>query len=165
MALKQRLQQLKTQWHGSPPRDQRLLALGAFLLISLALYWLIIAPWITLQNKLDNALPRLRNDLASMTQMAQEQARLTSTQATPSDRQQLAAELLRQFPAPNAVLTNDGSERLQLSIKQADFDDLLARLAGLQQQHPIQISSAKFTRLANATQVQAELVFALPPPP
>ncbi|MDD2744449.1 MAG: type II secretion system protein GspM [Rhodocyclaceae bacterium] len=164
MPLKKRFQQLKSRWQTSTPRDQFILALGAVLLISLALYWLLIAPWMSLQNKLDNALPRLRSDFANMQQMAKQQALLRSNHKTGGDSQQLQTDLLGQFTPPNAALRNDGTERLHLTINQGDFDNILARLAGLQQKHPMRIISAKFTRLTNSTQVQAEIILALPKP-
>ena len=166
MPVKKHLQKLKIYWQASTPRDQGLLALGGFLLASLVLYWLLIAPWITLQNKLDNALPRLRNDLAHIQEMvkqlAKQQALLSAQPKTGSDSQQLRSDLLSQFPPPHAALRDEGATRQHLTITQGNFDDILARLATIQQKHSIKVISSKFTRLANSTQLQAEIVLERP---
>jgi len=164
MPMKKHLQQLKQQWQASTPRDQVILMLGSILLIILALYWLLIAPWMSLQNKLDSALPRLRNDLSTMQQMAKQQTLLRSNPNIGGNRQQLQTEMRAQFTSPNATLRNDGTERLHLTINQGDFDDTLTRLAGLQKKYPMRIISAKFTRLPDSTQVQAEIVLSLAQP-
>lgn len=161
-------QQCQTYWLGLKPGQRRIMGSASALLLIILAYFLVIAPWISLQHKLDKTLPHLRTDLAKMQHLAEQSRALPATARATAEASQLLPDLQREFTQTNPslpppVIRDDGQGRLQLSLGQADFDATLARIATIQNKYPLRLGSAKFTkREATPDQVQVEIVFERP---
>jgi general secretion pathway protein M len=151
-------------WQARNPREQKVLALGAGLLLLALLYAYLWQPMNQERERLRTQLPAMRGALAAMKDQGREIAQLkTGTAAT--ERLPLA-QIIDQSAAAAGVkekltqVTPLAPDRVQVTLNSVAFDKWLAWLKALQGEHAVRVESAQIAAAGDPgnTRVQAVLI-------
>ncbi len=147
------------------PRERRLIAVAAVLLICLLFYLLA---WRPLQQRvahLDSRLTQARKDLVWMQQASREvQALRRQGGAAPAPATGLSLIRAVESSVTAAGLRGSltrtephGADRISLELRDADFDALVRWLGILQRQHGARVTQINVTRTDKPGRVNARL--------
>lgn len=156
---------LRTAWRGREPREQRILGIGAIVVLILLGWALLWHPLSRAQHDLRTRLSARQQDMAFMQQAkAQLQNLQQRDQAGGSQRQGKSLLALADASARKAGLGPKikrieplDDKRIRLEYKAADFDVLIAWLSDLKRHYGISADDVSLDRAAGTGQVNARL--------
>lgn len=156
---------LRTAWHGREPREQRILAIGALVVVLLLAWALVWHPLSRAQQDLSARLSARQQDLSFMQQAkSQLQSLRQRDEAGGSQRQGRSLLALADASARKAGLGPNikrieplDDKRIRLEYKAADFDVLIAWLSDLKWHYGIDTDDVSLDRAASTGQVNARL--------
>ena len=161
--------QIQDWYTGRTPRERLLLSLSLLLASGILLH---TAVWQPLNDKLEKAerrLKRLRHDIALMQSMLPEitalQRRATTDRPRRDQRslQTVINQTSANFNLQDKIrqITPSGTEKIQVSLQRANFNQLIRWLGLLQKQHQINVLTLATERHATlAGIVDAQILFA-----
>ena len=152
----------RAAWLRLAPRERRVIALGAALIVAVAVYLFVLAPFSRSLAKLRTEVPQLRTQLAVMREQA---ALIESLRRGGSARAQAAklpalAEQAAGTHGLRAVITRiepEGANGLRIAIEGAPFNAMLAWLAELQQRSGLRVETAAIESQETPGTVNARL--------
>jgi general secretion pathway protein M len=159
-------EQFLTFWRSRDPREQKIIAVGGFLLVLVLLYAYLWLPMSQQRERLRLQLPVMNGQLAQMKTQAREIAQLKASAA--AAQRGSVAEILNQSAAPAAIkgeltqVTPIANDRAQVTLNSVEFDKWLGWVKILQTQYALRIES---TQIASATEpgmVKVQAVFVSP---
>jgi len=145
-------------WSGRSPREQRVLGVGAVLLL-LALAFVLWFESERTRARLNAELPRLRASIAALERDAAEVQRLRAfpaTSAEPGARSPLVTLATNAGGLPGAQVAVLDDKRVKVTASDIGFGALLEWLRNAQATHGMRVESARLDALA-AGRVRAEL--------
>lgn len=147
-------------------RERRVLLIGAP--IAVVLFFLaVVLPLDRSVSRLHQQVSRKQGDLAWMRQVAPELAAAGPVRTSSTPLIVLVDQSARQAGLGQALSgsTPNGSNSLNVSLRQAPFDVLIGWLARLHQQYGTQVDSATISRANGPGEVNASLVLSTPQEP
>lgn len=159
------LQQLKDRFHALQAREQLLIGVGGALVVLVALYTLVLAPFYDTVKTRSERVARKEGDLAWMRGIGPE---ILALHAGAPAAEHSATESLvvlvdrtaRECGLGTALTgqTPNGENGIRIRLEAAKFDTLVACLGNLQQLHGIDVESATVDRSGDPGLVNASLV-------
>ncbi len=157
-ALNQIKEQVALAWLARTEQERRFLSVGAAAVLLALLYVIFIAPALNGRKKLNEDLPRLRQDAALMQALAVDAAQLAHqppVQLVPMSRESLSASLAARSMVPVSLSMTGDYAKLQL--KDASFASLVTWLDAQRRENRISVHDATVTAVNDAGQVDAVL--------
>jgi general secretion pathway protein M len=153
-------------WRSRDPREQKLLAGGAFLLSLALLYAYVWQPIRQQRDHLRQQLPVMNGQLAQMKTQAREIAELKASAAAALPGS--VAEILNQSAVPAGIkgeltqVTPIASDRAQVTLNSVAFDKWLGWVKILQTQYALRIESTQVAAASGPGIVRVQAVFVSP---
>jgi general secretion pathway protein M len=145
------------------PRERSLVVGGGALLLVVALYILILAPFLKAVSDRAHRIERKQQDLVWMRSVAGELQAAQGMQGATSSNESLVVIIDRtahEAGLGNSVTgqTPDGERNMRVRLENASFDSVVLWLGNLQQRHGITVDAATIDRASKPGQVNASLV-------
>lgn len=154
---------MKQYWQNLQPRDQRILLIGAVIVVPLLLYSLIIEPFQQSMTRLEEGVKKNTELLAWMEQAAAQVKTLrgsgTSTSNSGASLLSVVDASAKQNGLGSALkqVKPDGNG-VRLRFEQAGFDDMVRWLGRLGSEQGVGVTSLTLERLSVTGQVNATVV-------
>jgi len=163
------MQQLKDWFDALQPRERLILGIGGVLVLMVALYLLVLAPFYAAVAARSERVTQKEGDLAWMRSVAPEMLALNAQAPVAAGPSQdslvvLIDRVARECGLSSALTgqTPDGESGIRVRLESAEFDKLIVCLGSLQQQHAVSVESAAIDRSGEPGQVNASLVLTRP---
>ena len=153
-------------WQSRDPREQKILAAGAFLLVFALLYAYLWLPMSQQRERLRQQLPVMNGQLAQMKTQAREITQLKASAAAPQHGP--VAEILNQSAVPAGIkgeltqVTPIAADRAQVTLNSIAFDRWLGWVKILQTQYALRIESTQVAAATEPGMVKVQAVFVSP---
>ncbi len=147
-------------WNARQPREQRILALGAVLVLLLLLWQLLIEPATEGRSRWQRTLPTLRSQLAHLRALAAERPTLPSTGATAASAAEFSRASIERslkdkgLEVQNLTLSDSG---VSANFNNVTFAALTEWLQQLPSSVPLRVSEARITARDIPGRVDAQL--------
>ncbi len=150
---------LAVYWGARSEQEQRVIGVGAAVLLAALLYATLIAPAVSGRAALEKSLPQLRQQAAQLQAMAAEAgelARLPVPQLQPMARDALHASLSAQGLTPSALSMT--GEFAKIELKDAPFAAVVAWLDAQRRENRVSVQDASVLAQTQPGLVTATLV-------
>ena len=161
--------QIQDWYTGRTPRERLLLSLSLLLAGGILLHTTVWQPLNVKLKKAEQRLKRLRHDIVLMQSMLPEITalqRMTATKRPHQDQRSLQTVINQtsaDFKLQDKIrqITPSGTEKIQVSLQQADFNQLIRWLGLLQKRHHVNVLTLATERHATlAGIIDAQILFA-----
>ena len=157
------LDKINARLSGLNPRERSLVLGGSSLLLIIAVYVLILAPFLKAVNDRAHRIERKQQDLVWMRGVAGEIQAAQGTQGAAPGNESLVVVIDRsahEAGLGNSVTgqTPDGERGIRVRLENAPFDSIVVWLGNLQQRQGITVDAATIDRAAKPGLVNASLV-------